>query len=73
MDWRPNYMYTNVFDSSLVVLNQICFQDYDKHPLLKTIQIAFDDDNTLFKLAKLLCFFNEHYEEFVERKLYKTF
>ena len=58
-------------DISLVILNKIFFQDYDKHPLLRAIEIVFNDDGNLFRFAKLLYYFNQHYERlFVERRLY---
>ena len=53
------------------VFDKIFFQDYDKHPLLKSIIIKFHDDKYLFGIARLLLYFHQHYKKlFVERKLY---
>ena len=75
IEWNPSARATcdpNAYvDSSIVILNKIFFQDYDKHPLLKKVKIIFDDDRHLFYLAKLLYYFNQHYKQlFVERRLY---
>ena len=52
------------------VLEKVFFQDYDKHPLLESIVIKFNDNRYLFGLARLLVFFHEHYQQlFVQRKL----
>ena len=54
-----------------MVLNKIFFEDYDKHPLLNEIKITLHDIKTLFNLAKLLYYFNQHYKQlFDERKFY---
>ena len=73
VDWNPFYraLPDPVIDPTIKVLNKIFFQDYDKHPLLREIKITCYDDNHLFNLAKLLYYFNQHYQKlFVERKAY---
>ena len=61
----------NVFGSKLDILDKIFFQDYDKHSLLEKILIKFEDECDLTVFARLLMYFNQHYNKlFVERKLY---
>ena len=67
MDLRPRL---DIGDA-VNVYDKIFFQDYDKHPLLKSIIIKFGDNEHLVGLTGLLLYFHQHYKKlFVERKLY---
>ena len=74
--WSPPFL----FGPELVILgigdavdifDKIFFQDYDKHRLLESIIIKYQDNTFLLGTARLLLYFHQHYKKlFVERKLY---
>ena len=82
LHWRPPFVTGRDFVGQIVpldigsdvnVFDTIFFQDYDKHPLLESIIIKFEDDQYLLALARLLIYFQQHYTQlFVDRKLYLT-
>ena len=75
--WPPTAFHQRLvtlnIGNAVNIFDKIFFQDYDKHPLLKSIIIKFQDDRYLLGLARLLLYFHQHYKQiFVERKLCLT-
>ena len=79
LHWIPPYTADRIFGMALAldigtavsIFDKIFFQDYDKHPLLESIIIKFNDNKYLFGIARLLLYFHQHYQQlFVERNLY---